>query len=675
MPLVRDQEIDGHSLIEFIGGGKDGEVWLARHTNGSGQQDVAVKFFRNSGPDDIARIKLEFETMARVRHPGIPRVFGNGVQWHDGKPYITMEYAGSKTLKDRIARERCIPVRQALDLASQVAGALDACHSKSIIHRDVKPLNIRISHSGTGSDHAFLVDFGIVKKQDLNLTSADAVVGTPNYMSPEQANGATLNGRSDQYSLAISLWEMLTGRVTFEGRTAMEVMYKHVHEPPGPLRIPGLDSADPLYASIDFALRKALSKDRDARFASCAEFIRAAIGENVVPKVEVCASSGMMPGPHCQEKRMVTGPGPGRACRACKPVRPPRPTLIRTRVCRVSGLLPGKDCKTQLMSFESGSEPTETCDRCVVPPVPALKRIKVCRVSGLLPGKDCKPQLRSFESGTEPTETCDRCVVPPPPSRLATVRICEKTGLKASARCRQTVTKELQKERIPELCRECVTTRTITERPVKGSSVRTEGKRKKPPMATIVLMGGGAFVIIMIVIAGALGGGNKRTNQTPTSQPTMVTCTFDLQPSSATIERRADGSSRWEPTQNGDQIPAGKWQFHISAKGYKSFDVPPANIASSPHFLKVQLESLPPPLSASDYLKMGEWLVVNRDKLRGKPVGKWAVWCFNLAAQDAQAGKQAKQDLNVVRQIEKNSQPMQQADIEWCRKEMGNAKK
>ena len=183
------------------------------------------------------------------------------------------------TLIDYIRRNGYVPINEAMTIATQIADALDCCHSLGIVHRDVKPANIIIGRSRAGGISAILVGFGIVKKLDVRVTIDGNILGTPYYMSPEQVKGEPLDGRSDQYSLAISLWEMLTGRVTFEGKTAWDVMYKHVHDPPGPLKIPTLSYDDPRYARIDSALRKALSKDRKARFSSCTEFIRAANGD------------------------------------------------------------------------------------------------------------------------------------------------------------------------------------------------------------------------------------------------------------------------------------------------------------------------------------------------------------------------------------------------------------
>lgn len=442
MPFARGDIIDDYSLLEPIGGGKDGQVWLVRHLNGSGPREVAIKFFRNSGPDDMKRINLEFETLRRAHHECIPRVYGDGIKWHDRVPYMVMDYAGPKTLAERIASEKCIPVRQALGLAAQVADALDACHSSGIVHRDVKPLNIRIRHSGTSGDHAMLVDFGIVKKHDLNITTAGDIVGTPNYMSPEQVKGERLDSRSDQYSLAISLWEMLTGCVTFKAKTPWEVMRMHVETPPGPLRITSLDPADPLYASIDFALRKALSKDREARFSSCTEFIRAA-GMTGQPEAEVgvCAASGMLPGPNCREKRRVTGSQALRqTCRRCRP-----PGLIRVEVCRVSSLLPGPYCTKRPQRFARGQEPADVCDRCEPKPVPPPR---------------------------------------PSPARGAVmVKVCEKTGLRAGSGCRKTVRQKFQREQVPKMCREC-----------KGQA-----------LGAPVLAGVGLVVVFLVVIAIAIG--------------------------------------------------------------------------------------------------------------------------------------------------------------------------
>lgn len=271
--------VDDYRLLSEIGSGAKGVVWLARRVGGGERSVVAVKFLKDCLVHDsrqASRFRRESQALSRVRHPNIVDVYGVGV--FEEVPYIVMQYVGGVTLKDYIRRNGCVPVDEALGMAAQIADALDYCHCHGIIHRDVKSTNIRISESSNGSRKAVLLDFGIAKMEDLSLSITGTILGTPYYMSPEQAYGHKLDGRSDQYSLAVVLWEMLSGRLVFTAPSAVEVIHKHRCEKPGHPRIPGLSVLDPTYQRIDAALHRALAKNPSVRFRSCSEFVMNAAG-------------------------------------------------------------------------------------------------------------------------------------------------------------------------------------------------------------------------------------------------------------------------------------------------------------------------------------------------------------------------------------------------------------
>jgi serine/threonine-protein kinase len=186
-------------------------------------------------------------------------------------PYYVMPYIDGETLRERLARERQLPLTDALQITREVSGALDYAHGRGIVHRDIKPSNILL-----GGGHAVVADFGIARAITVSageeLTETGLAVGTPEYMSPEQASGeGQVDGRSDIYALGCLLYEMLAGEPPFRGRTAQVVFARHRHEPP-----PSLSVVRPnLPLAIEVGVRRALAKVAADRYATAAEFIRA----------------------------------------------------------------------------------------------------------------------------------------------------------------------------------------------------------------------------------------------------------------------------------------------------------------------------------------------------------------------------------------------------------------
>jgi serine/threonine-protein kinase len=202
--------------------------------------------------------------VAQLSHPHIVGVIDAGED--DGRPYIVFEYVEGETLKDRIRRLGRLPITEAVAYAIEIARALGAAHARHIVHRDVKPQNVLIDHEGS----AKVTDFGIARTlEEDGLTADGRVLGTTDYVSPEQALGQDVTGQSDLYSLGVVLYEMLTGEVPFTGESQVAVAMKHVREtiPDVQLKRPEISAA--LASVVDTATAKRL----DERYADDAELI------------------------------------------------------------------------------------------------------------------------------------------------------------------------------------------------------------------------------------------------------------------------------------------------------------------------------------------------------------------------------------------------------------------
>ena len=259
-------------VVEVIGQGGMADVYRARHPTLA--RDVAIKAIHPhlaTEPGFQERFAHEARLVAGLRHPGI-------VQVHDfdaigGRPYMVMEFIDGGTLKDRIARARAERGRMTLDEAGRflvpIADALDYAHARGAVHRDIKPANILLTSAGD----PVLSDFGIARilEDSIQVSATGALVGTPAYMSPEQAGSRPVDARSDQYSLGIVAYEMVTGRVPFHGESPTAVMVQHLQDPPPEPRLLSPD----LPASVQAVILRALAKDPAARFASAGEMARA----------------------------------------------------------------------------------------------------------------------------------------------------------------------------------------------------------------------------------------------------------------------------------------------------------------------------------------------------------------------------------------------------------------
>jgi len=255
--------IPGYSIASRLGQGGMASVYLA--VQHSFEREVALKVMSpllNSDPSFAARFKREARIVAQLSHASIVPVFEVGE--HDSCHYLSMEYLSGGDLKRRIVDgERTLNL--ALSVCTALSAALDVAHRKGFVHRDIKPENILFREDGT----PVLTDFGIARALDSgrSMTLAGMLVGTPDYMSPEQVKGLELDGRSDLYSMGIVFYEILTGAVPFKADSTLSVALKQVGEP--------LPSLPPEHAAYQEFLDCLTAKDREERFASGAEVIRA----------------------------------------------------------------------------------------------------------------------------------------------------------------------------------------------------------------------------------------------------------------------------------------------------------------------------------------------------------------------------------------------------------------
>jgi serine/threonine-protein kinase len=225
---------------------------------------VAIKFLHAqvaAQPEFVERFDREARAMSKLHHPHCVPVIDFGVA---DQPYIVMEYVTGERLTDLMARGP-IPVDRALGIMRQILAALAHAHDQGIVHRDIKPDNVILTEATGTGDHARILDFGLAKMltESKGLSWVGGVaIGTPSYMSPEQARGEVVDARSDLYSCGVLLFTMLTGKKPFSGATPLEVLRKHVSSPPPRLAdvAPELSFSEELERAVAGALAKDLSK-------------------------------------------------------------------------------------------------------------------------------------------------------------------------------------------------------------------------------------------------------------------------------------------------------------------------------------------------------------------------------------------------------------------------------
>ena len=263
-PVSGDLVAGRYELEELVGTGGMSSVFRARDRQL--ERLVAIKILHERYADEseyVERFRREARAVARLTHPNIVTVIDRGED--AGRQFIVFEYVDGENLKELVGRTGRLPLRRALELALAMAQGLAFAHENGLVHRDVKPQNVLLNAEG----EVKVTDFGIARSLDVDhgVTQTGAVLGTSNYLSPEQANGQPVSPATDVYSLGVVLWELLTGDVPFPGDNFVAVALRHINEPPPPIRQLRPDVPPRLAAVVE----RALEKDPRRRFPSMVE--------------------------------------------------------------------------------------------------------------------------------------------------------------------------------------------------------------------------------------------------------------------------------------------------------------------------------------------------------------------------------------------------------------------
>jgi serine/threonine protein kinase len=300
-PPMSEEVIAGrYELLELVGRGGMSSVWKAQDR--LLDRTVAIKVLHEQFTQDdeyVERFRREARSVAQLSHPNIVTVIDRGED--GGRQYIVFEYVAGRNLKQLIERQGPLPIHDALVFALQMARALGFAHDRGLIHRDVKPQNVLLNDDG----QAKMTDFGIARSVDVDgVTITGTVLGTSEYIAPEQARGQRVDALTDVYSLGVVLYELLTGGVPFQGENFVAVALRHVNEPPPDV----LERRPDCPPRVALAIERAMAKRPEDRFQSMDE---------LVSELESCLADL---DPSSEEATMISR----RPVRSAKPARPPR---------------------------------------------------------------------------------------------------------------------------------------------------------------------------------------------------------------------------------------------------------------------------------------------------------------------------------------------------------------
>jgi serine/threonine-protein kinase len=275
-----------YRIVRKLGAGGMANVYLAEDEVLGRRVAIKILNDRHAGDDQfVERFRREAKNAASLSHPNIVSIYDRGEA--EGTYYIAMEYLDGRSLKELIVARGPAPVHLAIDYARQVLAAIRFAHRHGIVHRDIKPHNVLVDAEG----RLKVTDFGIARAGVSQMTEAGSIIGTAQYLSPEQAKGAPVDQTSDLYSVGVVLYELLTGVVPFSGDTPVEIAMKHLSSPPEP---PSVKRAE-IPRELDLVVLRALAKDPADRYQSAeemdADLARVARGAAVSPATEEAATA------------------------------------------------------------------------------------------------------------------------------------------------------------------------------------------------------------------------------------------------------------------------------------------------------------------------------------------------------------------------------------------------
>jgi eukaryotic-like serine/threonine-protein kinase len=334
--LVGSIVADRYHVLRMLGEGGMGQVYLAEHVK-MGRKS-ALKVMRPNmvaDPDAISRFNREASNAARINHPNVAAVYDFG-ETSDGIIYLAMEFVEGEPLTELLTRQGSLPPSRAAEIVRQTGDALAVAHDMGIVHRDLKPDNIMMTKHRDGSDLVKVVDFGIAKaanSEAQKVTKTGLVVGTPEYMSPEQLAGDKLDGRSDIYSLALVGFAMLTGHLPFPSETVQESMIMRLTDKPK--RLSEMRREVDWPEEVQQVMDRALERDAGKRYTTATEFARdlvraiermpdsqVAAGGTLVMDVSVAPTQGM------GAAKAAAAAGPADPAAGAMPEAPPPPPTV-----------------------------------------------------------------------------------------------------------------------------------------------------------------------------------------------------------------------------------------------------------------------------------------------------------------------------------------------------------
>ncbi|HEX2072021.1 MAG TPA: PASTA domain-containing protein [Thermoleophilaceae bacterium] len=259
--------VDGrYRIVRRIGSGGMADVYLAEDTHLG--REIALKVLHRRFAQDaefVERFRREASAAAGLQHPHVVGVFDRGD--HEGTYYIAMEYLSGRTLKDIVASDAPLDQLRVISIGTQILQAAGFAHSHGIVHRDFKPHNVIVD----GAGNVKVTDFGIARAGASEMTETGSIMGTAQYLSPEQAQGHEVTARSDVYSIGVMLYELLTGKLPFEGDSAVAIALKHMSDTPPPMNREGLR----IEPNLEGVVLGALAKEPAARWQSAEDFAAA----------------------------------------------------------------------------------------------------------------------------------------------------------------------------------------------------------------------------------------------------------------------------------------------------------------------------------------------------------------------------------------------------------------